>query len=123
MNTVLYLIIACGLLALVYSIWAARLVMSADAGSERMPELARAIQAGARAYLTRPYTTNALTGAGDIFAAAFLIHLWETEDVWKAARFAACAASFVVEGEGTTAIPNRDQIEARLRRHPEIVCR
>ncbi len=63
------------------------------------------------------------TGAGDIFAAAFLIHLWETEDVWRATRFAACAASFVVEGEGTTAIPNRDQIEARLRRHPEIVCR
>jgi len=62
------------------------------------------------------------TGAGDAFAAAFLIRLWEAEDTWEAARFAACAASFVVEGEGTAAIPRRDQIEARLCKHPEIVC-
>ncbi|MEE8370045.1 MAG: PfkB family carbohydrate kinase, partial [Dehalococcoidia bacterium] len=63
------------------------------------------------------------TGAGDAFAAAFLIHLWETGDGWQSARFAACAASFVIEREGTAAIPDRDQIEARLRRYPEIVCR
>jgi len=60
------------------------------------------------------------TGAGDVFAAAFLIRLWEAEDVWEAARF---AASMVVEGEGITAVPSRYQIEARLRQHPEIVCR
>jgi len=63
------------------------------------------------------------TGAGDVFAAAFLIRLWEAKDVWEAARFAACAASLVVEREGTTAVPSRDQIEARLRQHPETVCR
>ena len=63
------------------------------------------------------------TGAGDIFAAAFLIRRHEGVDVWESACFAACAASFVVEGEGTAAIPNRGQIEGRLREHPEIVCR
>jgi len=63
-----------------------------------------------------------LTGAGDVFAAAFLIRLGECGDVWEATRFASCAASFVVEGEGTSAIPNREQIEVRLREHPEIVC-
>lgn len=60
------------------------------------------------------------TGAGDVFAAAFLISLHEAGDVWQASRFAACAASFAVEGEGTTSIPDRQQIEARLARHPEI---
>ncbi|MBI2913212.1 MAG: ribokinase [Chloroflexi bacterium] len=64
-----------------------------------------------------------LTGAGDVFAAGFLIRLWECGDVWEATRFASCAASFVVEGEGTSAIPDRGQIEARLREHPQIVCR
>ncbi|TMF12682.1 MAG: ribokinase [Chloroflexi bacterium] len=63
------------------------------------------------------------TGAGDVFAAALLIRLWESGDVWKAVRFAACAASFSVEGDGTTAIPTRDQIEARLKEHPNIVPR
>jgi len=63
------------------------------------------------------------TGAGDVFAAAFLIRLHDADDAWQAARFAACAASFAVEGEGTTSIPDLALIEARLVRHPEIVCR
>ena len=63
------------------------------------------------------------TGAGDIFAAAFLANLDESGDAWEAARFAACAASFVVEGEGTSAIPNRGQIEERLRLNPDIIAR
>ncbi|MGH2669871.1 MAG: PfkB family carbohydrate kinase, partial [bacterium] len=60
------------------------------------------------------------TGAGDVFAAAFLIRLRESGDVWRATRFAACAASFTVEGYGTAAIPDRERIEARLREHPDI---
>lgn len=63
------------------------------------------------------------TGAGDVFAAAFLIRLWESGDVWKATRFATSAASFSVEGEGTSAIPTREQVEARLKEHPNIVAR
>jgi sugar/nucleoside kinase (ribokinase family) len=55
------------------------------------------------------------TGAGDIFAAAFLIRLGETKDVWDAARFASCAASFVVEGEGVAGVPGRKQVEERLK--------
>lgn len=63
------------------------------------------------------------TGAGDVFAAAFLIRMWESGDVWKATRFASCAASFSVEGEGIAAIPTREQVEARLKEHPNIVAR
>ncbi len=70
-----------------------------------------------------PAKVRELTGAGDVFAAAFLISLEDTGDVWEATRFASCAASFVIEGEGTAVIPNREQIAARLLQHPQIVCR
>lgn len=63
------------------------------------------------------------TGAGDIFATGFLVRFQETGDAWEAARFGACAASFVVEGEGTSAIPDRAQIEERLRLNPDIIAR
>jgi len=62
------------------------------------------------------------TGAGDVFATDFLVRFQETGDAWEAARFGACAASFVVEGEGTSVIPNRDQIEQRLQLNPDIIA-
>ncbi len=55
------------------------------------------------------------TGAGDVFAAAFLVRLRETNDPYQAAPFANCAASFAIEGPGTTTIPTREQVEERLR--------
>jgi len=55
------------------------------------------------------------TGAGDVFAAAFLVRLRETGDAYVAAAFANCTASFAVEGNGTTTIPTRQQVEERLR--------
>ena len=55
------------------------------------------------------------TGAGDVFATAFLIRYAETEDLLEAARFANCTASFVIEGMNTTTIPTREQVEWRLR--------
>lgn len=64
-----------------------------------------------------------LTGAGDVFAAAFLIRLRETDDVLEATRFAACAASYVVEGEGLDGIPTRAQIEKRLKENQGVVAK
>jgi len=55
------------------------------------------------------------TGAGDVFAAAFLSRYVETDDAWQAALFAAAAASMSVETAGTAAIPSRQQVEERLR--------
>ncbi|TET99962.1 MAG: ribokinase [Dehalococcoidia bacterium] len=63
------------------------------------------------------------TGPGDIFATAFLIHYREAGDPWEAARFAACAASFVVEAEGLANTPDRAMIEARLRANPDIMAK
>lgn len=56
------------------------------------------------------------TGAGDVFAAAFLVSLRRREAVATAARFAAAAAAISVEGFGLGAIPTRAVIEERLLR-------
>jgi K(+)-stimulated pyrophosphate-energized sodium pump len=61
--TVLWAIIAGGALAIVYGVWAIQSVMSADAGNQRMQEIAAAIAEGAQAYLKRQYITVAAVGA------------------------------------------------------------
>lgn len=56
------------------------------------------------------------TGAGDVFAAAFLAHYHEARDAVAAARFAAAAGALSVRGEGFEAVAGRDEIEALLAR-------
>ncbi|MCW4114211.1 sodium-translocating pyrophosphatase [Aurantimonas sp. MSK8Z-1] len=63
MSTVLLLVIACGVLSIVYAVWATQSVLASDAGNARMQEIAGAIREGATAYLTRQYTTIAVVGA------------------------------------------------------------
>ncbi|MDE1567153.1 sodium-translocating pyrophosphatase [Aquabacter sediminis] len=58
----LLVIIACGLFAVGYGIWAGREVMAADPGSPRMQEIAGAIAEGAQAYLRRQYLTIGAVG-------------------------------------------------------------
>jgi hypothetical protein len=60
MSSTLWLIIGCGILSIVYAVWAIQSVMAADAGNARMQEIAGAIREGATAYLTRQYTTIAI---------------------------------------------------------------
>ncbi len=55
----------------------------------------------------RPSIERDPTGAGDVFAAAFAIHLHETNDPIAAANFAAEIAGRSVEGPGISAIPRR----------------
>jgi sugar/nucleoside kinase (ribokinase family) len=60
------------------------------------------------------------TGAGDVFAAAFLVRYRETRDVRVAARFANAAAALSVRGEGLSAITVRQEIDALLYRRPVV---
>lgn len=63
------------------------------------------------------------TGAGDIFAAAFLVRYHETNDTAHAMRFAGAAAACAVEAPGVERVATRAVIEQRIAQHPEIDVR
>jgi sugar/nucleoside kinase (ribokinase family) len=54
------------------------------------------------------------TGAGDVFAATFLVYYQRHPDPWEAAEAATCAASLSVEGEGWSAVPDAARLEQTL---------
>ena len=54
------------------------------------------------------------TGAGDVFAATFLIQYQRAGDPWQAAVAAACAGSLAVEGEGWSTVADRATLDAAL---------
>lgn len=54
------------------------------------------------------------TGAGDVFAAAFLVRYHETSDFEEAAAFANCAASCAVEALGTRGLGARREVLERM---------
>jgi K(+)-stimulated pyrophosphate-energized sodium pump len=63
MDTVMWAIILCGLLAILYGAYTVNALMAAEQGTPRMREIAAAIQEGAQAYLSRQYTTIGIVGA------------------------------------------------------------
>ncbi|MEQ8639299.1 MAG: sodium-translocating pyrophosphatase [Alphaproteobacteria bacterium] len=62
MQTIEWLIVASGVLAILYGIVTSRSIIAAAAGNDRMQEIAGAIQEGAQAYLSRQYTTIGIVG-------------------------------------------------------------
>ncbi|PHS28332.1 MAG: sodium-translocating pyrophosphatase [Robiginitomaculum sp.] len=76
MSMELMLVIAAGLIALLYSAVQTSTLLKASAGSEKMQEIAKAIQEGANAYLKRQYTTIAMVGVAVLVIIFFLLG-WE----------------------------------------------
>ena len=63
MSTSLLLVILAGLAAIGYGAFTISSIMSLPTGTDRMREIAAAIQEGAQAYLNKQYTTIAIAGA------------------------------------------------------------
>ena len=62
------------------------------------------------------YNSNLIdsTGAGDVWASAFMIFFCETADLLLSAKMANAAASLSIEGFGYSKIPNRSEIEEKF---------
>ncbi|MBN4074279.1 hypothetical protein JYT27_00465 [bacterium AH-315-D21] len=55
-----------------------------------------------------------LTGAGDIWAATFVIALGEQKSIKDAGRYAAAASAIAIESEGLSGCPSREAVIERL---------
>jgi K(+)-stimulated pyrophosphate-energized sodium pump len=76
MTLLLWAIVVCGALSIVYGVVTTRGLMAADAGSARMQEISAAVREGATAYLKRQYTTIAIVGVVILVLAFFLLGIY-----------------------------------------------
>jgi K(+)-stimulated pyrophosphate-energized sodium pump len=76
-GTWLWLSIAAGVLAVIYGVVSMLSILKLPAGNARMQEIAAAIQAGAKAYLNRQYSTITVVGVVLFVVLGFALN-WET---------------------------------------------
>ncbi len=118
MNTAYWLVIGAGVLAILYGLVTSRQVLAANAGNERMQQIAAAIQEGARAYLNRQYTTIAIAGVV-IFVILFATLGWHAALGFLVGAVLSGAAGYIgmnvsVRANVRTAQAARDGLAAGL---------
>ena len=72
----LNLIIAAGLLAILYGYIVGKQILVASPGNAKMQEIANAIQVGAKAYLNRQYKTITIVGVIILIIITYALGIW-----------------------------------------------
>ena len=101
-ETIMYYIIAAGILSIVYGFITGRNILNSSSGNAKMLEIASAIQEGARAYLNRQYKTIAIVGVVVLMVITLLFSPLVGLGYLIGATLSGLAGSYlVVAGTGT----------------------
>ena len=116
----LYLILAAGLLAVIYGFVTRAGLMKASTGNERMNEIAGAIQEGAKAYLNKQYKTIAIVGVVVAILLFILFRNWIAPVGFILGAVLSGAAGYIgmlvsVQANVRTTEASRDSLGAGLR--------
>ena len=76
MTLLLWAIVVCGALSIVYGVITTQTLLAADSGSARMQEISAAVREGASAYLKRQYTTIGIVGLVILVLAFFFLGIY-----------------------------------------------
>lgn len=94
MNEGLLFALGFSILALIYGAWQTKWILAQPDGNDRMREIAAAIQAGAKAYLNRQYTTIGMVGVA-LFVLIGLALDWLTAAGFAVGAIASGAAGYI----------------------------
>jgi K(+)-stimulated pyrophosphate-energized sodium pump len=93
-DVALWLAMGAGVLAVLYGVFSVGWINRQPAGSARMQEIAAAIQAGARAYLNRQYTTIGMVGVVLLVVLGFALD-WQTAGGFAVGAILSGVAGFI----------------------------